>query len=61
MKTGRQTTYFLLERGDEDRRLFDEIARIQVLLDLGREFYVQFPVLAELRQGLRKEMDRDDD
>ena len=57
MKTGRQTTYILLERGDEDRRLYEEIDLIAKEAPNGRRgFYEKFPMLTALRSGLRDEM-----
>ena len=59
MKTGAQTTYILLSRGDEDRRLFEEIDRIidEVFQGSRKEFYRKFRLLTELRSGLRDEID----
>lgn len=58
MLTQSQTTYILLERGNEDKRLYEEIDLIAKEVFGGRrEFYEKFPMLTALRSGLRDEME----
>lgn len=58
MKTGRRTTYILLERGDEDRRLKQELDIVFSKLGIASsiEMVKKFPMLMALRQGLSDEL-----
>ena len=56
MLTGEQTTYILLSKGDEDKRLYEEIERIIQMGSSRKEFYMEFPMLGNLYHGLRNEI-----
>lgn len=64
MKSNRNTTYILLDRGSEDVRLYHELLKIQSKITglgykSGKEFIKEFPVFTELRQGLCDEIQSD--
>jgi hypothetical protein len=58
MKTHRQITQILLEKGVEDVALLEELDRIMPLLGSSR-FYREFPMLVALRQLLRRETEEE--
>ncbi len=65
MKRGSETTYILLTRGDEDKRLYEEITRIIRKAGSedwpGKVFYKTFPMLGELLHLLRKEIEDEEE
>ncbi len=59
MKSSSQTTYILLERGSEDRALWEELHKVVVRLKISsvRDFITEFPMLHELKHNLKRELD----
>ena len=59
MNTGRRTTYILLERGDEDMLLLQEIHKISAATGIQsiHEFVKKYPMIQQLKQGLIDEME----
>ncbi len=57
MKTGKRTTYILLERDVEDEQLRKEINRVFAVVpeEETREIARKYPKLLELKQALDKE------
>ena len=59
MLRSKNTTFVLLERGEEDRALVGELKDIERLVGMSigaRDFYMRFPGLVKLRQGLEDEL-----
>ena len=62
MKSSSQTTYILLERGSEDRRLWEELHKVMAKLKLGpREFITEYRMLYELKYNLKIELDKQEE
>jgi hypothetical protein len=59
MQTTTQTTYIMLERGVEDRALWEEINKITVVLKTEsiKSFIKEYPLLYELKLNLKDELD----
>lgn len=57
MRTGKETTYILLERGTEDKELLTELHKITVATGIQgiKEFIKKYPRIWELKQGLEAE------
>ena len=62
MKSSAQTTYILLERGFEDRQLWEELQRVVARSKLGsRDFILEYPMLHELKYNLKIELDKQEE
>lgn len=57
MKTTSTTTYILLDKGTEDIQLLSELKKI-IGQHNCKEFYAQCPLVAELMQTLRYEVEK---
>jgi hypothetical protein len=59
MKTLREITYIILDRGNEDKKLYDEILDIMDHLSekyIPRELFQKFPKVCDLKQKLKNEL-----
>jgi len=59
MYTSSQTTYILLEKGVEDIQLYNELNKLIFELRIAsvKELITRYPKLYELKQGLAKELE----
>ena len=62
MKSSSQTTYILLERGSEDRALWEELHKIIAALrtESCKTFIKKYPLIWELKHNLKIELDKQD-
>lgn len=61
MRTTSRTTYILLDRGSEDRKLLDELESISRMLGVFKtmEQAKKYPLFMELMHGLREEVEKE--
>lgn len=59
MKAKSQITYILLERGTEDRAMWDELNKIitELKIESFKTFIKKYPLLNELKHTLKQEID----